>query len=131
MLVTEFHTSIARDCLQAERSLLQFCKFAATLSLVSFAVLLDYRLDFTQIAHLKKPKKSQKYVLAFAILFFMLSVGSLALGSYNYYNSISHYVQQRKRTGPRRPTNFYLSIAVCVLLAVNIALLIDGYSVNS
>lgn len=127
-LVTDLQCSIARDCLQAERSLLLYCKFAATLGFVSLAVLLDYRFGDAQVGKTDTPMSSaKKFSIAVAIIFFCLSMGSLILGVFNYFNNVYHFVNEKTRTGSKVPTNVFLSLVVLALLAVNISFLVDAY----
>jgi len=130
-LVTKVQCSIPRDCLQAERSLLLYCKFAGTLGFMSLAVLLNYRFgDSNQGTGYRQNGVSpaRKFSIAMGVIFFCLSLGSLVLGFFNYFSNVSHYVSERTRTGSRVPTNIFLSLVVICLLAVNISFLIDAYS---
>lgn len=126
-LVADLQCSIARDCLQAERSLLLYCKFAATLGFVSLAILFDYRFGSSDIQHSNESSPAKKFSVGIGIIFFVLSMGSLVLGVYNYFNNVYHYVNERTRVGSRVPTNLFLSLVVIALLATNIALLVDAY----
>lgn len=126
-LVADLQCSIARDCLQAERSLLLYCKFAATLGFVSLAILFDYRFGSSDTTHLNQSSLAKKFSVGIGIIFFVLSMGSLVLGMYNYFNNIYNYVNGRTRVGSRVPTNLFLSLVVIALLATNIALLVDAY----
>lgn len=127
-LVADLQRSIARDCLQAERSLLLYCKFAGTLGFASLAVLLDYRFgDPKDNSESRRDASTKKFSIAVGIIFFCLALGSLVLGVFNYFNNIYNFVNDKTRTGSRIPTNVFLSLVVLALLGVNISFIVDAY----
>jgi hypothetical protein len=121
-------TSLPRDCLQAERSLLLFSKVGAILCLMSFAVVLDFRLDTSGSVH-HRPTGGhfdrKVFSLVIGTLFFVLSMCALVLGTYNYFHSIRLYVTQHRKIGRRLPMNLFVSLLVLTLLSLNIAFLVD------
>lgn len=115
--------SLPRDCLQAERSLLQYCKFAGVLSLMSLAVLLDLTLDDTKTKD--KSASSKRFSLAIGIIMFAIGAIVLGLGLYNYFDITYRLVGQRSLHGIPISMKFVLIITMIVLLALNVMVLIE------
>ncbi|CDR37942.1 CYFA0S01e19405g1_1 [Cyberlindnera fabianii] len=125
-IVTPVTTSIPRDCLQAERSLLLYCKLSSILAMISLSMFVDFNLLGTTIEGHAPHFSSEGFSKAVGAIFFVLSIGSLTLGALNYFENIHHFIGQRRLSGPRLPTEFFVGITVVTLLAVNIALLVDS-----
>lgn len=127
--IAKIITSLPRDCLQAERSLLQYSKLAGTLGFASLAVLLNFKFvheDSVNGLVFQSTLSPSKLAVGLSIVFFVLSVGSLVLGSINYYINICNYMEGHTIAGPRKFTNFFVFLVVLCLFAVNVTLLVDS-----
>ncbi|KAH3686643.1 hypothetical protein WICPIJ_002393 [Wickerhamomyces pijperi] len=127
--VSRVVTSLPRDCLQAERSILQYSKFAATLGFASLAVLLNFKFvyeDSVKGLVFKQTLTPSVFALVVSVVFFILSISSLVLGVANYYTNIRCYMEGHTRTGSRKGTNLFVFLVVLCLIGVNITLLIDS-----
>lgn len=119
-------TSLPRDCLQAERTILLLCKTGAVLCLMSFAVVLDFRFDTSGKDRKHNDGFNRKtFSLVLGSLFFVLSMGALIMGIYNYFHTIRLYITQHRKTGRKLPMTLFVSILVLTLFSLNIALLVD------
>ncbi|KAH3674209.1 hypothetical protein WICMUC_003451 [Wickerhamomyces mucosus] len=127
--ITNVTTSIPRDCLQSERSLLQYCKFSGMLCFASLAILLDFKFSSTSEKGSKIISSSfspTTFSKALGIILFFLSVGSLVLGGFNYYVSTKNYIQNHTKISPKSTTKYFLMILVLTLLSLDITLLIES-----
>lgn len=119
-------TSLPRDCLQAERTMLLLSKTGAILCLMSFAVVMDFRLDTSGAGDEPRGHFDRRvFSLVLGALFFVLAMGALVLGTYNYFHSIRLYITEHRRTGRKLPMNVFVGFLVLTLLSLNIALLVD------
>lgn len=127
-LIMENTTLQPRDGLQAERTTLTFARFAGTLAFTLVAMVLNYRFS-SPGEDGGEPKLGQsRYAVPVGVVLIVLALVALAVLAMLYITTIRHYAKGKIRTSSSWPTTVVVGAVVCVLLGVNVALLVEGYS---
>lgn len=129
MLVLENRTSEPRDALLSERTTLSWIRFAGTLALSSVAIMLNYRFQTDGSDNNNNGShnftKSSGYIITIGVTFSVLSLCSIILGGYNYFQTVNHCISQKIKIFDSRPTLLLLTLIVTVMLVVSITLIVD------
>ncbi|CCE82963.1 Piso0_002733 [Millerozyma farinosa CBS 7064] len=128
-LAVEVTTSEPRDIAQAERTSMAFIKFGSTLFFSALAIALNFRLD-TAADGDRGNRGLSLYSTVTSYILMALALAVMIISGGSYYTTIQQYANHKIRT------NSFTSIipVVCVtfivltLIAVDIALIVEGYT---
>ncbi|ODV84758.1 hypothetical protein CANARDRAFT_235280 [[Candida] arabinofermentans NRRL YB-2248] len=128
-LLIENRTSESRDILMTERTTLSWIKFSTVLSLAAVAIVLNYRIDTSDMRDpgFSDPVRDSKKpinVIVISCLFAAMSLGAVLLSGYNYFRAIYNYKDERIETLDNKLTSIFLTVCIVTLLAINVTFMI-------
>lgn len=125
-LMIDNTTSEPRDILMTERTALSWVKFSITLAAITITIVTNFRLDTSGDgdSDKKSPPWLPKFSYGISILFVILSMATLFVGSLSYFQSIYNYKAHRVNTYSLESTLGFLFVVGVVLLAVNIVFVV-------
>jgi uncharacterized membrane protein YidH (DUF202 family) len=118
--------SEARDLCASERNFLSWLKLSLALALAGGVLFVDLRIPSD--GGMPTIISNQSWSQTLGIVLFVLALLSLFANLANYIHAVAGYAKMKSRVTMRRLAQVLLIVTACVILAINIAILSNGFN---
>lgn len=115
-----------RDVLMTERTAFSWMKFSLSLSVISIAVITDFRFPHGNGDEDNAPNGSTFNLMAVAIVFISLSLGCIFFGAYGYFQMVRGYDLHKVKVLKFEYSMLYLFIMCVVIIGINSGLIFNS-----